>query len=53
VIEPAVKAMVAEHGDLRFVHVLGDEFDRMGGCVICPVSWWSASRQIVIANDNR
>ena len=27
VLEPAVDAMLATHGELRFVYVLGDEFD--------------------------
>ena len=27
VLEPAVDAMLATHGELRFVYVIGDEFD--------------------------
>jgi hypothetical protein len=27
VLEPAVEAMIAEHGKVRFVYVLGEEFD--------------------------
>ena len=29
VLEPAVYAMLAQHGELRFVYVLGDEYDGM------------------------
>ena len=30
VLRPAVEAMIAEHGEVRFVYVLGDEFGRYG-----------------------
>lgn len=56
VLEPAVERQVADHGELRAVIVVGDEFDSMAGGALWEdtkfgLSHWGKWRKCAVVSD--
>lgn len=55
-LEPAVERMVAEHGELRAVIVVGDEFDSIAGSAVWEdskfgIAHWGKWKRCAVVSD--